>query len=75
MKNMSQPPFIPVNEPLLGHNEHKFFTECIKIGWVSSEGPFISQFEEKLADCLQRRHGIAVSSGTAALDVAIDSLC
>jgi perosamine synthetase len=71
---MKQKPFIPVNEPLLGNNEKKYLIKCIETGWISSEGPFVTEFENKLASSVNRKHGIAVSSGTAALDVAIESL-
>ena len=40
--------FIPVNEPLLDGNEKKYLAECIDSGWISSEGPFIKQFEERI---------------------------
>jgi len=66
--------FIPVNEPLLDGNEKKYLAECIDTGWISSEGPFVKQFEEKFAASVGRRHGIAVSNGTAAVDAAIGAL-
>lgn len=47
---------------------------CIDSGWISSEGPEVERFEEEMARYAGRRHGIAVSSGTAALDVAVASL-
>ena len=53
---------IPVNEPHFGGNEKKYLNECIDSGWISSEGPFVSQFEEKLAHRVNRKYGIAVSS-------------
>jgi len=65
---------IPVNEPLLNGNEKKYLNECIETGWISSEGPFIKQFEEKLADYVGRKYGIAVCNGTAALELAIAAL-
>lgn len=65
---------IPVNTPLLGGNELKYLTECIETGWISSEGPFIKRFEEQMASYVGRKHGIAVSNGSAALDVAIKAL-
>jgi perosamine synthetase len=65
---------IPVNEPLLDGNEKKYLIECIDSGWISSEGPFIKQFEEKFAARVGRKHGIAVSNGTAALDASIEAL-
>ena len=66
--------FIPVNEPLLDGNEKKYLAECIDSGWISSEGPFVKKFEEQFSSRMRRKHGIAVSNGTAAIDVAIDAI-
>lgn len=66
--------FIPVNEPLLNGNEKKYLLECIDTGWISSEGPFVERFESEFAAAVGREHGIAVSSGTAAIDAAIEAL-
>jgi perosamine synthetase len=66
--------FIPVNEPLLNGAEQRYVMECLTTGWISSEGPFVRQFEERLATSVGRRHGVAVSSGSAALEVAIAAL-
>jgi len=65
---------IPVNTPLFGGNELKYVTQCIETGWVSSEGPFIKEFEEKFSRYVGRKFGIAVSNGSAALDIAIRAL-
>lgn len=66
--------FIPVNEPLLNGNEKRYLMECIDTGWISSEGPFVSRFEEGFAARSGRRHGIAVANGSVALDVAVAAL-
>lgn len=66
--------FIPVNEPLLNGNEKKYLCECIDTGWISSEGPFVKEFEEKMSATVRRKYGIAVSNGTAALEVAVQAL-
>ncbi len=60
---------IPVNEPLLDGNERKYLLECIETGWISSEGPFVERFEAAFAARVGRKHGVAVSSGSAALEV------
>lgn len=65
---------IPVNTPLLNGNEEKYLLECIRTGWISSEGPFIKEFEEKFCAFVNRKHGIAVANGSAALDVAVQAL-
>lgn len=66
--------FIPVNEPLLNGNEKKYLCECIDTGWISSEGPFVKEFEQKMSVSVNRKYGIAVSNGTAALEVACQAL-
>ena len=66
--------FIPVNEPLLNGNEKKYLCECIDTGWISSEGPFVKEFEQKMSASVGRKYGIAVSNGTAALEVAVQAL-
>ena len=71
---MSQPVFIPVNEPLLNGNEEKYLVECIRTGWISSEGPFIKKFEEQFAARVGRKYGVAVSNGSVALDAAVVAL-
>ncbi len=66
--------FVPVNEPLLNGNEKKYLCECIDTGWISSEGPFVKQFEEKMSASVGRKYGISVANGTAALEVAMQAL-
>jgi perosamine synthetase len=65
---------IPVNQPLLNGNEEKYLIECIRTGWISSEGPFIKKFEDNFSARVQRNYGIAVSNGSVALDIAIKAL-
>ena len=71
---MTKYPFIPVNIPLVNGNEKKYINECIDTGWISSEGPFVNQFEDQFASRVQRNYAVAVTSGTAALDVAVEAL-
>ena len=65
---------IPVSVPLLDGNEEKYLAECIRTGWISSEGPFVNQFEEQFAGRIGRRFGVAVSNGSAALEAAVVAL-
>jgi len=64
----------PVNQPLLGGNDLRYLQECLETGWISSEGPFIKRFEEGMAAFVGRRHAVAVTNGTAALQLAFDAL-
>jgi len=65
---------IPVNEPLLDGNELRYVTECVKSGWISSEGPFVERLEAEFSGSVGRKYGVAVSNGTAALQLAIEAL-
>jgi perosamine synthetase len=65
---------IPVNTPLLDGNERKYLLQCLDTGWISSEGPFIKQFEEQFAKIVGRKFGVAVSNGSVALDAAVVAL-
>ncbi len=65
---------IPVNEPLLGGRELEYVEECVRTGWVSSEGRFIAEFEKAWAAYCGMEHGVAVSNGTTALELAVAAL-
>jgi perosamine synthetase len=65
---------IPVNQPLLEGNEKKYLLECLETGWISSEGPFVERFEAAFAARVGRKHGIAVTNGSAALEAAVAAL-
>jgi perosamine synthetase len=67
-------PFIPVNEPLLNEAARRYVDECITTGWISSEGRFITAFEDSWARYCGVDYGVAVSSGTAALELAVACL-
>ena len=62
---------IPVYEPLFGDREKELLAECIDSGWVSSEGPFVNEFEERFSHYIGTQHGVAVCNGTAALEAAL----
>ncbi len=65
---------IPVNQPLLDGNEEKYLVDCIRTGWISSEGAYVTRFEEEFAARVGRSHGIAVANGTVALEAAVGAL-
>lgn len=66
--------FIPVNKPSLEGNEARYLKECIDSGWISSEGPFVGRLEREFAAAADRKWGIAVCNGSAALDAAVAAL-
>jgi perosamine synthetase len=65
---------IPVNEPLFTEREKELLVECIETGWISSEGAWVRRFEEMFAEFVGVRHGVAVTNGTAALELALATL-
>jgi perosamine synthetase len=71
---LSTQDFIPVNQPVLDGREQEYLARCIETGWISSEGPAVQEFEEKLAARVGRRYGVAVSNGTTALELAVRAL-
>lgn len=65
---------IPVNTPSLSGNEARYLQECIETGWISSDGPFVNRFELEFGDYIGRKHALAVSNGSAALDIALKAI-
>ena len=65
---------IRVSEPLLGGNEKKYLCQAIDEGEISSGGKFVRKFEEAFAKWSGNEYAIAVSSGTAALETALESV-
>ena len=62
---------IPLCVPELRGNEWRYVKECLDTGWVSSVGPFVEQLEESVASYAGATHGVATSTGTAALHIAL----
>jgi len=65
---------IPVNEPMLAGREAEYVLDCVKTGWISSAGKYIERFEKEWAAYCGRTHGVAVSNGTVALELAVSAL-
>ena len=65
---------IPVCEPLMGGKELEYVTDCLKSNWISSAGKYISEFEEGFSAYCGSKYGIATTSGTAALHLALAAL-
>lgn len=63
-----------VNEPVIEEEEKKLVAHCMDTGWISSSGSFIPQFEEIWSSYCGTEFGIAVSNGTAALEIAVRAL-
>lgn len=68
------PPRIPLSAPDLGAAERALLIETFDAGWVSSVGPVVERFERAFAETVGLAHATAVSSGTAALHLALAML-
>ena len=66
--------FIPVNKPLIHREDISSINKTLKEGWVSAEGPNVNLFEKKFSKYIGHKYGITVANGTAALEVAVQSL-
>ncbi|OPY77519.1 MAG: putative pyridoxal phosphate-dependent aminotransferase EpsN [Syntrophorhabdus sp. PtaU1.Bin058] len=62
---------IELDAPSLGRIEKDYVTKVIDSGFVSTFGPFVSEFEEKFAGYLNIRKAVSTQSGTAALHMAL----
>lgn len=61
---------IPHSRPSLGPEEIRAVTDVLRSGQVA-EGPAVAQFERGMAAYLGLQDGVAVSSGTVALELAL----
>ena len=65
---------IPVSKPKITKQDIKNILKSLNDGWISSDGPNVLKFEKKFANYLGRKYCVSVSSGTAALEIAIKCL-
>ncbi len=63
---------VPFHRAAVGEEEIAAIAEVIRSGWLTM-GPKTIEFEERFASYVGARHAIAVSSGTAALHLALDA--
>ena len=61
---------IPVAQPLLGTDEYEAVLAVLKSGQMA-QGPQVAEFERSFADLCGIKEAVAVSSGTAALHLAL----
>ena len=65
---------IPVSEPYISKREIDLVAEAVKSGWISSAGKYINEFQHNFASYHNMEHCVALSNGTAALEVALHSI-
>ena len=66
--------FINVSEPKLSNKAKDYVLDCLKTEWISSSGSYLETFEKKWAKYCNKKYAVSVTSGTAALIVALKAL-
>ena len=62
---------IYLSPPDVGDVERKLLLEAFDSNWVAPVGPDLDAFEAQVAEVVGVRHAVALSSGTAALHLAL----
>lgn len=62
---------VPLHAPRFSGNEKKYLIDCIDTTYVSYVGKYVSRFEDEIRQFTGAKYAVAVSSGTAALHVAL----
>ena len=65
---------IPVSRPLISDSDKSAVIEALDQTWISGETEPVQRLESKLVEMLGVKNAVAISNGTAALDLAIEAL-
>lgn len=71
MNSMTSKPKIWLSSPHLGESERKYVQDAFDTNWIAPLGPHVNAFEASLAEYTQSTHAAALSSGTAAIHLAL----
>ena len=63
-----------LDQPIVGREEKKYLSQCIRTGWISSQGPFVKKFEKKFAKYVGVKYAISCASGTSAISLLFKTL-
>ena len=73
MSDTSATSAVPFFKPSLGEAEINEVVETLRSGWLTT-GPRVGRFEQAFAEAVGARYAVMLSSGTAALHLAIEAL-
>lgn len=60
-----------LSPPQMGKNEQKYVDEAFKSNYIAPLGEFVNRFENRMQDYTKSANALALSSGTAALHLAL----
>jgi pyridoxal phosphate-dependent aminotransferase EpsN len=55
----------------MGRNEIKYIQEAFESNWIAPLGPNVNEFEKEICSYINIKHGLALSSGTAGIHLAL----
>jgi dTDP-4-amino-4,6-dideoxygalactose transaminase len=64
---------IPIMKPFIGREEADAAADAVSSGWVA-QGPRVAELERRTAELVHAEHGVAVSSCTTGLELALSVL-
>lgn len=64
-------PRIYLSPPDVGDDERRLLLDAFDSNWIAPVGPHVDAFEQEMTAALGVRHAVALSSGTAALHLAL----
>lgn len=62
---------ILLSTPHMGESELDFVQQAFTTNWIAPLGPNVDAFEHEIAELVGAKHGVALSSGTAAIHLAL----
>ena len=62
---------IYLSPPHLGYRERELVADAFASNWIAPLGPHVDAFEREFAEYVRAEHAVALSSGTAALHLAL----
>ena len=65
---------IYLSPPDMGDDEFTLLKDAFDSNWIAPLGPHVDKFEDEFASCVQMQHATALSSGTAAIHIALKLL-
>jgi aminotransferase in exopolysaccharide biosynthesis len=63
--------FIPLSVPNLKGKELEYVTHAVETEWVSTGGPYVSEFEEKIASYVKVKGAVSCQNGTSGLHISL----
>lgn len=64
--------FIPLSVPNLKGRELEYVTHAVETEWVSTGGPYVNEFEEKIAAYVKVKGAVSCQNGTSGLHIALE---